>query len=127
MNRGGLRAVSRMAVSRGLVRPSCSPGWAADVAEPGTKLYLTPLAMARQKTAFDGKWRHDWGSSRLPLERPPAISDCACGHKQISNWRSFMKIKTFSWTVRTVSVLMLVSALDAVAQQDRGVQCTSGD
>ena len=65
----------RIAVYGGMVRPSGSPGWSANVTNPGTKLYPCP-ARARQKTAFDGKPGKRLYLCTLPLEGARQMSDC---------------------------------------------------
>jgi hypothetical protein len=59
----------------GVVRPSRSPGWSANVTDPGTKLYPCP-ATARQRTAIDGKAGKGWYCRTLPFEGAQQMSDC---------------------------------------------------
>src|SRR5580692_4678278 len=72
MNPTGLR----IAVFQGMVRPSRSPGWSATFTNPGTKLYPC-RAMARQKTAFDGKPGKRPYLSALPFVGARQVSDCS--------------------------------------------------
>jgi hypothetical protein len=56
-------------------RPSRSPGWSANVTDPGTKLYPCP-ATGRQRAAFDGKPGKGRFCCTLPFEGAQQMSDC---------------------------------------------------
>src|SRR5882757_5578219 len=103
-----------------MVRPLCSPGWAAVMTNPGTKLYLCP-AKARRKTAFDGKPREWPHFSALPLEGTHQVSHCVCASKVNLKLELFMKSKTLTSAVRVPLLLLLVSATGALAQDRRQV------